>query len=380
MMRTFIIPAVVVVVFTFGAVTLMATAPVLEPAAQTPIPVTVRIRQVQPESVQLKVHSQGTVMPSTESQLIPEVSGRVVWMSPKLVAGGYFKTGELLARVDELDYRNTRDRAQAALGRAEAEQQHAAFEYKRMVSLAERQLTSRSQLETALRGLRVAEATLQDARVSFEQARQNLERTEIRAPFTGLVRAENVDIGQFIARGTPIATLYASDLVEVRLPIADRQLAFLNLPPTLRGELPENLQPAVELTTEYAGQRLQWQGRIVRTEAEIDISSRMVQLVARVSNTEASTPLSVGLYVEAAIEGLSADNIVILPRSALRNDDQVLIVDKDDKLRFRDVQPLRLYQDNVLVKSGLSGGDRVCLSPIQTAIDGMTVNPVVEEA
>ena len=380
MMRTFIIPAVVVVVFTFGAVTLMATAPVLEPAAQTPIPVTVRIRQVQPESVQLKVHSQGTVMPSTESQLIPEVSGRIVWMSPKLVAGGYFKTGELLARVDELDYRNTRDRAQAALGRAEAEQQHAAFEYKRMVSLAERQLTSRSQLETALRGLRVAEATLQDARVSFEQARQNLERTEIRAPFTGLVRAENVDIGQFIARGTPIATLYASDLVEVRLPIADRQLAFLNLPPTLRGELPENLQPAVELTTEYAGQRLQWQGRIVRTEAEIDISSRMVQLVARVSNTEASTPLSVGLYVEAAIEGLSADNIVILPRSALRNDDQVLIVDKDDKLRFRDVQPLRLYQDNVLVKSGLSGGDRVCLSPIQTAIDGMTVNPVVEEA
>jgi len=380
MMRTFIIPAVVVVVFTFGAVTLMATAPVLEPAAQTPIPVTVRIRQVQPESVQLKVHSQGTVMPSTESQLIPEVSGRIVWMSPKLVAGGYFKTGELLARVDELDYRNTRDRAQAALGRAEAEQQHAAFEYKRMVSLAERQLTSRSQLETALRGLRVAEATLQDARVSFEQARQNLERTEIRAPFTGLVRAENVDIGQFIARGTPIATLYASDLVEVRLPIADRQLAFLNLPPTLRGELPENLQPAVELTTEYAGQRLQWQGRIVRTEAEIDISSRMVQLVARVSNTEASTPLSVGLYVEAAIEGLTADNIVILPRSALRNDDQVLIVDKDDKLRFRDVQPLRLYQDNVLVKSGLSGGDRVCLSPIQTAIDGMTVNPVVEEA
>jgi len=380
MMRTFIIPLIIVVVFLFGAVTLMATAPVLEPAAQKPIPTTVRIREVQPEAVQLKVHSQGTVMPSTESQLIPEVSGRVVWMSPKLVAGGYFTQGEVLARVDELDYRNTRDRAQATLVRAEAEQQHARFEYQRLASLAERKLTSRSQLENSLRALRVAEASLQDARVNFEQAQQNLERTQIKAPFTGLVRSENVDIGQFISRGAAIATLYASDQVEVRLPIADRQLAFLNLPATLRGELPEELQPKVVLTTEYAGQKLSWNGRIVRTEAEIDVSSRMVQLVARVANTADTAPLSVGLYVEAEIEGLSAENIVVLPRSALRNDDQVLVVDADDKLRFRAVEPLRLYQDNVLVKSGLSRGERVCLSPIQTAIEGMTVNPVVEDA
>jgi len=380
MMRTFVIPFAIVIVFLFGAVTLMATAPVLEPSAQKPVPTTVRIREVVPKSVQLKVHSQGTAMPSTESQLIPEVTGRITWMSPKLVAGGYFSQGELLARVDEVDYRNTRDRAKAALVRAEAEQQHARFEYKRLESLAERKLTSRSQLENSFRGLRVAEASLQDARVSFEQATQNLERTQIRAPFTGLVRSESVDIGQFISRGAPIATLYASDLVEVRLPIADRQLAFLNLPATLRGELPPHQQPAVTLTTEYAGQKLTWQGSIVRTEAEIDISSRMVQLVARVPIGTEQMPLSVGLYVEAEIEGLSAEDIVVLPRSALRNDNQVLVVDAQDKLRFRPIEALRLYQDNVLVKSGLNLGDRVCLSPIQTAIDGMTVNPVTEDA
>lgn len=379
MMRTFVIPLVIIVVFLFGAATLMATAPVLEPAATKPVPTTVRIREVQPESVQLKVHSQGSVMPSTETQLIPEVSGRVLWMSPKLVAGGYFKEGDVLARVDQLDYRNTKDRAKASLVRAEAEQQHARYEYQRLKSLEERQLTSRSQMENSLRALRVAEAALQDARVSYEQAQQNLERTEIRAPFTGLVRSENVDIGQFISRGAPIATIYASDLVEVRLPIADRQLAFLNLPVTLRGELPSHLQPKVTLSTEYAGQKLSWRGNIVRTEAEIDISSRMVQLVARVPNTPEQTPLSVGLFVEAEIEGLSAEDIVVLPRSALRNDDQVLVVDADDKLRFRAIEPLRLYQDNVLVKSGLEAGERVCLSPLQTAIDGMTVNPVIEE-
>ena len=221
---------------------------------------------------------------------------------------------------------------------------------------------------------------MQDAKVNFEQAQQNLERTTIRAPFTGLVRNENVDIGQFISRGAPIATLYASDLVEVRLPIADRQLAFLNLPPTLRGELPQNQQPNVTLSTEYAGQRLQWQGKIVRMEAEIDLSSRMVQLVARIPNNDTTTPLTVGLFVDAEIEGLSAQNIVVLPRSALRNDNQVLVVDANDQLEFRAIESLRLYQDNVLVKGGLEAGERVCVSPLQTAIAGMVVNPITDGA
>jgi|TARA_B110000908_G_scaffold45607_1_gene55593 RND family efflux transporter MFP subunit len=378
MMRTFIIPLIIVVVFIFGAAGLMATAPVLEPTAKKPVPTTVRIVEVEPKSVRLMVNSQGSVMPSTESQLIPEVSGRVVWMSPNLVAGGYFTEGQLLVRVDDVDYRNSLERAQATLERAEAEEQHARYEYQRLESLAERNLTSRSQLENSLRAQRVAGANLRDARANYEQAQESLDRTQISAPFTGLVRSEAVDIGQFISRGSAIATLYASGQVEVRLPIADRQLAFLDLPPTLRGELPEGLRPKVTLTTEYAGQQLVWQGEIVRTEAEIDVSSRMVQLVARVPNIDGQTPLTVGLFVNAKIEGLLAEDIVTLPRSALRNNGQVLVVDTDNKLQFRTIKQLRLYQDNVLVKSGLSRGERVCLSPLQTAIEGMTVSPIVE--
>lgn len=378
MMRTFIIPLIIVVVFIFGAAGLMATAPVLEPTAKKPVPTTVRIVEVEPKAVRLMVNSQGSVMPSTESQLIPEVSGRVVWMSPNLVAGGYFTEGQLLVRVDDVDYRNSLERAQATLERAEAEEQHARYEYQRLESLAERNLTSRSQLENSLRAQRVAGANLRDARANYEQAQESLDRTQISAPFTGLVRSEAVDIGQFISRGSAIATLYASGQVEVRLPIADRQLAFLDLPPTLRGELPEGLRPKVTLTTEYAGQQLVWQGEIVRTEAEIDVSSRMVQLVARVPNIDGQTPLTVGLFVNAKIEGLLAEDIVTLPRSALRNNGQVLVVDSDNKLQFRAIKQLRLYQDNVLVKSGLSRGERVCLSPLQTAIEGMTVSPVVE--
>ena len=380
MIRHLIIPVFILGIFLFLAATLMATAPVLEPSSVEKLSTTVRVVEIQPKSVQLKVNSQGSVMPSTESQLIPEVSGKVSWMSPNLVAGGYFDDEEILIRVDDTDYKTKLDRAQANLTRAEAEQQHNEFEYRRMQSLVKRNLVSRSQLENSLRAYRVAEASLQDATANFNQAEQDLARTQIRAPFAGLVRSENVDIGQFVSRGSPIATIYAGNQAEVRLPIADRQLAFLNIPVSIRGEIPQEFQPEVTLTAQYAGQTLEWKGNIVRSEAEIDVSSRMVQLVARVESASNPVPLSIGLFVSAEIQGLAAKNVVVLPREALRNDNQVLVVDDENRLRFRKIETLRLYQDDLLVQAGLEAGERVCISPLQTAIEGMVVNPVINEA
>lgn len=378
MMQKVIVPAAIVLLCVFGAVTLLATSPELKPSIPEPIATTVRVLHVEPRAVQLTVRSQGTVAPNTESELIPEVSGRVSWISASLVNGGTFEEGEALLRLEDQDYRSAVERAEAARTRAEAEHEHAHFEYARLESLASRQLVSRSALEAALRTMRVAEATLHDAQASLEQARRDLERTEIRAPFTGLVRRESVDIGQFVARGNSMATLYASADAEVRLPIADRQLAYLNLPVGIRGELPRHLQPAVTLSAEFAGRQLTWQGRVVRTEAQIDTTSRMVHVVARVENTDDGAPLAVGLFVNAEIEGLLADEVVVLPRSALREGNRVLVVDGDDRLRFRDIDPLRLYQDEVLVRSGLAVGERVCISPLQTAVEGMPVKPVAE--
>ena len=380
MIRHLIIPIFILGIFLFLAATLMATAPILEPSSVEKLATTVRVVEIQPKSVQLKVNSQGSVMPATESQLIPEVSGKVSWMSPNLVAGGYFDNQEMLIRVDDTDYNTKLNRAKASLTRAEAEQQHAQFEYRRMQSLVKRNLVSRSQLENSLRAYRVAEASLQDATANFNQAEQDLARTQIRAPFAGLVRSENVDIGQFVSRGSPIATIYAGNQAEVRLPIADRQLAFLNIPVSIRGEIPREFQPEVTLTAQYAGQTLEWKGNIVRSEAEIDVSSRMVQLVARVESNSNPVPLSIGLFVSAEIQGLAAKNVVVLPREALRNDNQVLVVDDENRLRFRKIETLRLYQDDLLIQAGLKAGERVCISPIQTAIEGMVVNPVINQA
>ena len=371
-----IIPGLVIVASLFGAAVLMATSPQVEPSNAAPVPPTVRVRDVQPEPVRLRVHSQGTVVPDTQSQLIPEVSGRVTWMSGALVNGGYFERGQTLLRLDDKDYRSNLTRAQATLTRAEAEFEHTRYEYERMKSLEERRLASRSQMQAAQRDYRVAEAALRDARANVEQTSRNLERTEVKAPFTGLVRDESVDIGQLVGPGSPVATIYASDRLEVRLPIADRQLGFLNLPVGHRGELPPDRQPTVTLSAEYAGLPLEWTGNVVRTEAQIDTASRMVNVVARIAgNSEDSLP-AVGLFVNADIEGLLVDDIVVLPRNALRSGNRVLVVDADNRLRFREVELLRLYQDDVLIEAGLAAGERVCVSPMQTPIDGMRVDPV----
>ena len=377
----FILPIAVLVAAIFGVVTLVATAPRLKPTQPEPVATAIRIKEVHPTRVQMTVHSQGTIVPRTETALVPEVSGNVVWMSPNLVSGGYFSESDVLLRIDDVDYQAAVKRARSNVSRAEAENEHAQFELDRARKLDKQKLVSESEVESALRTAKVAEATLTDARVALQQAERDLSRTQIKAPFTGLVRDEQVDIGQFVSRGSPIANLYATDYVEIRLPIADQQLAYLNLPMNLRGELDESSSPSVTIAARFAGMDMQWQGKLVRTEAEIDTMSRMVNAIARIRTDSGSVemPPPVGLFVEAEIEGLTVENIFVIPRAALRNNNQVLVVDADNRLQFRKVEILRVYKEDVYISAGLSAGDRICVSPIQTVVNGMQVEPITDQ-
>ena len=145
-----------------------------------------------------------------------------------------------------------------------------------------------------------------------------------------------------------------------------------------------DLAPAVTLHALYAGTEFEWSGRVVRTEAEIDSRSRMVHAVARIDNSVAQSddrpPLRVGQFVSANIQGRLASNIVVLPRVAMRNNDQVLVVDEENRVRHRDVTLMRVYRDKVYITGGLTAGERVCISPLQTVVEGMRVKLNVEEA
>jgi RND family efflux transporter MFP subunit len=210
-------------------------------------------------------------------------------------------------------------------------------------------------------------------------AERNLERTRIRAPYAGRLRRKNVDVGQFVAMGSPVATIYAVDFAEVRLPLPDDELAYVELPLHYRGERKRQKGPQVTLKADFAGETFQWTGTIVRTEGEIDPGSRMVHAVAQVKNPYGRgedpdrPPLAVGLYVEAEIEGTTAEGVAVLPRSALRGRSQVLVVTPEDRLEFRDVDLLRTTRDEIYVQGGLKAGERVCLSPLEAVTDGMRV-------
>jgi RND family efflux transporter MFP subunit len=377
MMRTLFIPALVVAASVLAAIALMATSPVLSPASPKAVLPSIGVQTARAEQVRLVVNSQGSIVPRTESDLVPEVSGRVVWMSPALISGGYFQEGETLLELDKADYQVSLKRASANLKRAQAEQEHAYFEYERLKSLEARQLVSISQLENALRVSRIAAATLEEAQVSHDQANLDLSRTTMVAPYAGFVRSKSVDIGQFVGRGSKVARVFSSESIEVRLPIADQQLAYLGLSSTSnRGRLPDELQLDVELSADYAGLNLVWQGKIVRFEAEIDAKSRMLNAVARVTSQGPQDMLTVGMFVHAEIKGVVKQNIYVLPRTALRGNNEVLLVDKDGRLTARIVEVLRVFQNRVYISAGLQDGDEVNISSLNTFIDGMYVSPI----
>ena len=380
--RTFqiLLPVAIIVAAALGARTMVD----LRPDAPTRPPIViipqVRVVEVELTEVTLTVKSQGTVEPRTQSQLVPEVSGRIIDVSPSFVAGGFFEAGDVLFKTDPHDYeqalvqRNAEvESARLHIAQEEAEAEVAQWGWDRVGTGQARSLTLREPQIAS------AKAELAAAKANLETAQRNLERTEVRAPFSGRVRQKNVDVGQFVTVGAPVARIYAVDAAEVRLPLPNEDLAYLDLPLNYRGESGRIRGPAVTLRAEFAGRIHEWQGRIVRTEGEIDPQTRMVHVVAEVQNPygrgpdPTRPPLAAGMFVEAEIVGRTVEHVAIVPRAALRGPSQVLVVDVNRRLRFRDVEVLRATTNELFILGGLETGDRVNVSPVEAVSDGMEV-------
>ena len=374
-----VLPLAVLTVAVLAAVVLVRTRPPVATQSPTIEPPGVRVHQVALDEVPLTVISQGTVRPRTESELVSEIAGRVIWVAPSFAEGGFFEANDVLVRIDTFDYeqaivaaRSQLAQARLMLAQEEAEADVAAREWADLGRGDPRELTLRKpQLEDARASVAAAEANL-------ERAERDLERAQIVAPYAGRVRRKNVDFGQFVTVGASVATIYAVDTAEVRLPLPDEELAFLDLPLSYRGGTSQST-PAVTLRATFAGETHEWEGRIVRTESEIDPVSRMVHVVAEVEDPYAAgpnpnrPPLAVGMYVEAEIEGRTARNVAVVPRAALRGAGQVVVVGADDRISFRDVDILRTTTAMMLVREGLVPGELVAVSPLDAATEGMRV-------
>lgn len=339
----------------------------------------VRVVDVRPEVHTLAVYTQGTVKARTETNLVAEVVGTVVRVSRSFAAGGFFEKGDVLLEIDPSDYRVAVATAEGAVAQAkvrlETEEAQAAVareEWEQLGTGGESPLATRElQLEEARAALTAAQARL-------EKAKRDLARTKIRAPFAGRMRVKLADLGEYVAPGVPVAGIYSVDFAEVRLPVPDADLAYLDLPVDYRGEAAQEPGPKVVLYADFAGEKHSWTGRIVRVEGEIDPVSRMVHVVAQVEDPygkredEDPLPLAVGMFVEAEIMGRVVENAITLPRTALR-ERQVLVVDDEGRLRFRDVEVLRVDRENAVIVGGLEAGERVCISTLEAVSDGMKV-------
>lgn len=348
-----------------------------EVAVERPI-ASVKVLTMQPESVQLTVRSQGTVLPRTESDLSAEVSGRIIEVADAFRAGGSFRKGDVLLKIDPADYEAAVAASRAELANAElALAQEAA-----LTEQADADWTALGQGEASDLTLRKpqlaqAKAAIESARANLKRAERDLARTELTTLFDGRVLRTAADLGQYVsaAPATPVARIFATDRAEIRLPVTTREAERL--------ETHDRRQRYITLQKANTPNSPTWTARLARIEATIDPATRLLYVVAALDTPfeptpEHPEPLRRGQFVTAEIEGRVLSEAYVLPRYALRGSNSVYIVTEANTLETRAVVIAQSDAEQVIVTNGLTPGDRIALSPIAYYVENMPVE-VIEE-
>jgi RND family efflux transporter MFP subunit len=318
--------------------------------------------EVSTESFQIS--SQGTVQPRTKTEVSAEVLGSIVSISPKFSAGGVFQKNEVLMRIDPTNYTVAVDKTEALVKQRQ-------IEYDGARKLRSQGYRAESEYASAV-------AALASAQAELVGAQRNLERTYIRLPYEGMVLSKHADIGQFVNPGTKIGVTFATDLAEIRLPLTDQDLAFVDLPNTAEIRETGGVDgPKVRLTAIQKGTLVAWDATIVRTEGVVDERSRVTYAVAQVADPYKlhgdGTPLPVGTFVAAEIAGSTAMDLIRIPRTVIRGADQVLVVNAENKIEIRTVNIVRSDDTYAYVSDGVSAGERISTTVIEAPSNGMSV-------
>ena len=349
-----------------------------DPVEEAPAP-DVIVEILTPEDFQIKISSNGTTTPLTQTVLTAEVGGEVIYRSKKFSEGSSVIEGEILAKIDDTDlqlqYKN------ALLQLANAEVQYS-------LQLAEAEVAKQawekmgdgiaSDLTLKKPQLKQAEALLAVAKAQVSSAEKKLDKTEIVAPYAGRIQNVNIDLGTTIIPGQPVGAIYTSSEIEVTLAVKDNDLQFLSIPMDGR-KLDPSEQALVEIKSFYKGKNQTWIGRLERVDGVIDPITRMINLIAVFKNDfiEIDKPnLPIGLFVEAQIDGIKLKDIFSIPVNAISQNNEVYIVNNDNELESIKLPILKKYSDFVIVKDGLKAGERIVTSKLSTASNGIKVNPV----
>lgn len=331
------------------------------------------------DTVQLSVTTQGEARPRTEIDLVPEIGGKIVYVSPNFIEGGIIRKGETLLRLDDADFKVNVIRAQAGIAQAEqvlvrekAEGEIARVDYEELGRGEPTALALRKPQQAQ------AEASLQAAKAEFRAAELQLKRTAVRAPFDGRVRTKSSDLGQFVSPGRALGRIFSTDVVEVRLPLTDLDLSKIDLPIAF---VAKDRASALDVTLSatIAGKIRQWQGKIMRTDPAYDTQTRALFAIAEVfdpygkGSSEEGVPLPPGLFVDAEVKGKTFENVIVLPRDGLRPENEVYVVDDKGKVDVRIAEVLDTNAENAYLLSGVEVGELVVLSPMEKSRVSMTL-------
>ena len=362
-----------------------AARPKIENEEPTITPPSVFFTVAKSEAITLDVEAQGEVRPRTDIVLTAQIAGRVVSTSDDFVNGGAFQEKDLLLKIEDADYRvavtSAKARvaqAQEALRREEAESNLAARDYEEL-GLGD----DPSELTLRLPQLAQARANYDAARADLSAAELNLSRTRVKAPFKGRVRERIAGPGQYVAPGSQLGRIFSTDVAEIRLPLTDSDLAKLGLPIAFV-ETEKSPGPEVILSSVVAGEALEWKARIARTDGAIDPATRQISAIAVVDDpygagADNGVPLTMGLFVDARIEGKPYADAIVLPRAALYGRDRVFVINDDDTLDERTVTIVSSDRDTIIVAAGIAPGERVVTSPLRGAGDGDKIEPLDSE-
>jgi RND family efflux transporter MFP subunit len=327
----------------------------------------------------ISINVQGEARPRVEATLASQVAGRIVWASSAFVDGGAFREGEVMARVDAADYQLAVVRARAqvaqsqeALVREEAESELARQDWQALGRGDPPPLAVREpQLAQARAQLAASEATLRSAEL-------DLNRASIRAPFTGRIRTRRANVGDYVGPGSPVAVMFSTDTMEIRVPLTDSDLAAMRIPVGFTATA-ANPGPAAHVTSLTGGRVHTWQGRLLRTEAAVDERTRLIYGTVSVPSPFAvanSTPLAPGMFVSARLEGSGRETLVAAPRSALKRNEYVYVVTAENTIEIRQVRPAQTTANEVLFREGVADGERVAVSHLASPREGMAVTPI----
>lgn len=371
----FLLPGLITAAAVGGAVVLVRSAESAEREPAATLPPLVEHLSATAAPARPRLLGNGVVEPAREATLSPQLSGRVVYVSPKLVVGGRVQEGEVLLRIDDRDYeiavrqqRATVQQRQVELELEKAYGKVAKQEWELMgTPNGDGRLASREPQREA------AEVAVDAARSQLERAKLDLGRTKIRAPFNATVESETVEVGEIASPGAVVATLVGTDALWVRTSVPVEYLALLDVP-GLSG--PEGAEATVVQHLGNRG-RVERKGRVIRLVNQLDAESRTAQVLVEVERPfdppPGELPLLPGAFVEVELLGRELPQVIALPRVAVFEGRFAWVVDDEQRLRKRELTVGWGDDERVFVTGGLAPGDEVVVTPPATALEGMEV-------